>query len=110
MTVYVDFLMDHGWVLHGRPTWSCHLLSDQDDVTELHEIAVKIGLKRQWFQSKPGSTPHYDLVPAKRTLAIAHGAIAIDTREEWVEKIRPIVRRYRARGQVVPADDQTRAG
>lgn len=103
MTVYVDWLMHHGWILHGRAVMSCHLLSDQLDLQELHDIAKQIGLERRWFQCKPGSAPHYDLVASKRELAIAAGAVAVDNRTDWVTLIRPIVRGYRANeyGQTV---------
>lgn len=55
---------------HGH-RWS-HMWSD--DVEALHKIARKIGMKREWFQNKPGF-PHYDLTPTKRARAIAAGAI-----------------------------------
>jgi hypothetical protein len=51
---------------HGK-RW-CHLWSE--DVEALHELAVKIGLKRAWFQNRP-DFPHYDLVPSKRVLALS---------------------------------------
>ena len=37
-------------------------------------MARKIGMKRAWFQAKPGF-PHYDLVPTRRAAAIRAGAI-----------------------------------
>jgi len=46
----------------------------------LHLMAVKIGLKRAWFQSHP-TLPHYDLTPSKRALAVRYGAIAISAQE-----------------------------
>lgn len=52
----------------------CHLGCD-GDVQELHAFAEKIGLKREWFQSH--SVPHYDLVPSKRQLAVANGAVEV---------------------------------
>jgi len=47
-----------------------------DTVDELHMMADKLGLKREWFQ--PKSTPHYDICQAKRKKAIEFGAIEID--------------------------------
>lgn len=43
-----------------------------DSEEELHDFAVKIGLKREWFQQ--GSVPHYDLVPSRRQAAVDLGA------------------------------------
>lgn len=36
-----------------------HLISDTN-IDELHQFAEQIGLRREWFQDKPGR-PHYDL-------------------------------------------------
>lgn len=73
MTVYVDPLNDWGWVMYGKPTESCHMFTDQVDLTELHEMAVLIGLRRRWFQDKP-ARPHYDLIPSRRLAALVNGA------------------------------------
>ena len=54
---------DHRW---------CHMWSD--DIEALHKVASKIGLKREWFQNKPGF-PHYDLTPGRRQRALQAGAI-----------------------------------
>jgi len=58
-----------------------HLITD-GDVEELHRFAVEgLGLKRKWFQNKPGY-PHYDLTTenAKRR-AIEAGAILISPKK-----------------------------
>lgn len=79
MTVYVDTLMDHGWVLRGYRVKSCHMFTDQVDLTELHDMAARIGMKRSWFQpSPPASSPHYDLTSRRRTAAVAAGAVEVD--------------------------------
>lgn len=78
MAVYVDPLMNHGWVLYGRAVPSCHLLTDDPRLEELHALAGAIGMKRTWFQSR--SIPHYDLTPKRRSMAIAAGALEIDRR------------------------------
>lgn len=81
MSVYVDMLIDYGWSLGA----SCHMLSDSDD--ELHEFALKIGLKRTWFQPAKGlSMPHYDLTKGKRIQAVKAGAIEID-RNQLIERL-----------------------
>jgi hypothetical protein len=67
MAVYVDDIFDYG----NKGKW-CHMMTD-GDLSELHDMAQRIGLKRSWFQ--PKSSPHYDLTPNKRRLAIQHGTI-----------------------------------
>lgn len=84
MSVYVDKLRDWGWKLGP----SCHMIADSNE--ELHEMAKKIGMKREWFQTK--SSPHYDLVESKRKKAIALGAIELGDREfhAIIEELRRI--------------------
>ena len=70
---------------HGK-AW-CHLWPAEttpEGLQELHEIALAIGLKRCWFQNRPGF-PHYDLVASKRKLAIEQGAIE-KSLPEWIEE------------------------
>lgn len=55
-----------------------------DTLEELHEMAERLGMRREWFQDKPGA-PHYDLIPEAREQAIVFGAIVL-TRREWVAK------------------------
>jgi hypothetical protein len=69
MSVYVDMLMNHGWKLGP----SCHMYADTLD--ELHAMAKRIGMRRDWFQDHKPSFPHYDLVASRRELAVHHGAI-----------------------------------
>lgn len=66
---------------HGH-MW-CHLWCAPGDEAELHALAARIGLRRAWFQDKPGF-PHYDLVPTRRAAAIRAGAEETDLRE-WLE-------------------------
>lgn len=78
MSVYVDEL----FTVNGKQ-W-CHMATDSD-ISELHEMARKIGLKRSWFQNKRGrNQPHYDLRPSKRMLAIKNGAVSVDARELYM--------------------------
>lgn len=77
MAVYVDPLMNHGWVLRGRAVASCHLFADAVD--ELHALASRIGLKRAWFQDH--RLAHYDLTASRRELAIEAGAIPLGRAE-----------------------------
>ena len=82
MTVYVD----HMQADLGRMKMS-HMVADSLD--ELHDMARKIGLKREWFQDH--ETPHYDLCQSKRRLAISLGAVEIDNR-----KLVELIRSWRA--------------
>jgi hypothetical protein len=79
MSVYVDPLRpcipSRKWPYRE----SCHLVTDLADLTDLHELAGRIGLKRAGFQDHP-LLPHYDLTPGKRREAIAAGAESISFR------------------------------
>lgn len=76
MTVYADdaFCSDDpdGW---GMWTGGGHLQADSLD--ELHAFAASIGLRRSWFQTRPGRpwNDHYDLTRTRRDAAILAGAI-----------------------------------
>ena len=83
MSVYVDGLTYYATGAALSPPgflgrhW-CHMTADTPD--ELHTMADRIGLKRQWFQDHPRH-PHYDLVASKRGLALRHGALERTARE-----------------------------
>lgn len=79
MTVYVDPLMNHGWKLRGHRQKNCHMFSDNKDLTELHDMAYNIGMKRSWFQDK--RVPHYDLTPKRREKALQLGAVELSRKE-----------------------------
>ena len=83
MTAYVDRLESY-----GNKRW-CHLIADS--AAELHAIAQRCGLKREWFQdSPPASCPHYDAQPRIRALLIKAGAVECLTRSVFVEHVRRI--------------------
>lgn len=72
MSVYVDRCA----IGYGRMIM-CHMIADT--LEELHEIAGRIGMRRNWFQAAPpASFPHYDIAQSKRALAIGLGAIDCD--------------------------------
>lgn len=101
MSAYVDHLFAVGdW---GRWTGGGHLQADTLD--ELHELADRIGLRREWFQSKPGrpENDHYDLTRASRDLALELGAIAED-RTAGARR-RQAIRRARRAGRPVASPD-----
>jgi len=79
VTVYVDDAFVHGdW---GKWTGGGHMQADTPE--ELHAMAARLGLRREWFQSKPGRPEHdhYDLTRGKRDMALCRGAVA----ETWRE-------------------------
>lgn len=98
MAVYVDKAQNR----FGRMVM-CHMLADTVD--ELHEMAAKIGMRREWFQ--PFSSPHYDLSKAMRAKAVQHGAIEINNRQvaelikkrraEWIAQLAVNPRRINRR-------------
>lgn len=73
MAVYVDN-MQAGY---GRMKM-CHMIADT--LTELHEMADKIGVARKWFQNK-ASFPHYDICLAKKQAALVAGAAPVTMRQ-----------------------------
>jgi hypothetical protein len=79
VTVRVDDGFARGeW---GRWTGGGHLQADSAE--ELHAFAERLGLRRAWFQSKPGRPwhDHYDLTREGRERAIALGAVPVPWRE-----------------------------
>lgn len=77
--VYVDDAFVAGdW---GFWTGGGHLQADTSEA--LHEFAARLGLKREWFQSRPGrpDRDHYDLTRAGRDRAIAFGAVPETVRQ-----------------------------
>lgn len=84
MTVYVDELRQYPKTLNAVTqrvgTEWCHMACD-GDVSELHLIAERIGMKRAWFQERRGGISHYDLTPSRRAAAVRAGAIPISAVE-----------------------------
>jgi len=76
--IYVDSIQHYPDCGLPYKHW-CHMATD-GDLSELHAMARRLGLKQSWFQDKP-VTPHYDLTPTKRALAIKFGAQAVSTIE-----------------------------
>ena len=91
MGVYVDSLIEitprnyrarRAGARHGQ-RW-CHMWADTE--AELHEMAAKIGMKREWYQPKKTAAPgHYDLVPTRRAAALSAGAQEMSLRD-WIRK------------------------
>lgn len=78
MSVYVD----HAFAAGDWGQWSGGGHMQADTLGELHAFAERVGLRREWFQSKPGrpENDHYDLTRARRELAIELGAISEERR------------------------------
>src|SRR5690349_17001624 len=72
VAVYVDHAKNP-----YRGMLMCHMLADT--VEELHAMAEKIGMKREWFQCH--GAPHYDICQEKRALAVKAGAIQMNRRQ-----------------------------
>jgi hypothetical protein len=82
MPVYVDPLTP---ALPSRQ-WPFRFYSHMiaDTTMELHNMARRIGLKPEWYQTK-SVLPHYDLSPARRQAALRMGAIAISKKEIFLK-------------------------
>lgn len=89
MAVYVDEIRtirpadDKPQAQRNGNRW-CHMTADTED--ELHAFAVRLGLKRAWYQVGGRKAyhwylSHYDLVPSKRALAVKLGAQEVSLRE-----------------------------
>jgi Ser/Thr protein kinase RdoA (MazF antagonist) len=93
MAVYVDdAFVAADW---GRWTGGGHLQADT--LEELHAFAARLGLRRAWFQSRPGrpDRDHYDLTREGRDAAIRAGAIPETARAG-------VIRRRALRPRVAP--------
>jgi hypothetical protein len=67
------------------------MFSDSLDASELHEMAVKIGMRRSWFQHKPERPEHdhYDVTKSRQALAVKAGAVEVSLEraaEIWAAK------------------------
>jgi hypothetical protein len=80
MAVYVDDARIPARVGRLESRWS-HLVADTD--AELHAFAVRLGLRRAWFQASPAAPwrNHYDVTEGKRRQALGLGAVSITWRE-----------------------------
>lgn len=100
----VDSLQNYDTSLRWK--WWCHLVSTESEA-ELHAFAAKIGLERKWAQLRPkASAAHYDLIPAKRALAVRIGAKEVDSRRLVRENYDGLTKRGLV-GQVVMRFDLT---
>ena len=80
MTVYLDDWRHPARLGPVDDRWS-HLVADSDE--ELHAFVARLGMRREWFQDKPGRPhhAHYDLPERARAEAVAHGAVEVSWRD-----------------------------
>lgn len=106
MSVYVDqlFKTPKAYRKSKRAAWwwerACHMWADS--LEELHEMADRIGLKRQWCQTHT-DPQHYDLTATKRAAALRAGALEGNLREYFRQK------RRRMSGAGAPVAESTRS-
>ncbi len=88
MAVYVDtFQIWAKTNIRCFKAGSCHMTADT--LEELHAMARKIGMKREWFQDHR-RMPHYDLTESRRNAALAAGATFIPAMVQMRAKLQGI--------------------
>jgi hypothetical protein len=91
VSVYVDLITTYPEAIIAEParrfgTRWCHMWADTE--TELDAMADRIGLSRRHIQDAGHRhLRHYDLVPSKRRLAMAAGAVEMSLREYLRERM-----------------------
>ncbi|MCK5606659.1 DUF4031 domain-containing protein [Candidatus Pacearchaeota archaeon] len=75
--VYVDELVKSSVTKRWPYVTSCHMIADS--MSELHEFAKRLGLRRYWLHES-SSMHHYDLTAGTREKAIRFGAESITCR------------------------------
>lgn len=103
MTIYVDDMRRSARVGSVKGRWS-HLFTDQDDQTELHNFAARLGLQRGWFQGAKWETTHpwrchYDVTDSMRDRALEMGAQPITYPHGMSELIEQRKQRKQARAE-----------
>lgn len=83
MTVYIDDMYRYA-IGQFRGMQMSHMIADS--ATELHAVAARIGMKREWYQGD-----HYDVPLTRRDQAIAVGAVVITYRQCGMMRRRLIV-------------------
>lgn len=90
MSVYVDSADIRADVPNGSRTvrgiW-CHMTADTR--LELDLMADRIGLRRSWIQHPGTWKEHYDLTQSKKRLALAAGAVEVDSRQHELKVLGP---------------------
>lgn len=92
MSVYIDDMYRYS-IGEFRGMRMSHMIAD--DEAELHALAARIGMKREWYQGD-----HYDVPLTRRDLALDAGAQAITYRQAGAMR-----RRRRVEGHCGPPDE-----
>ena len=92
MSVYVDDYEGR----YGRMIMS-HMVADTHE--ELVEMALAIGLRREWIQHAFSWKEHYDVSKTKRAAAVKRGAVQMTTRE--------LTRKLMERREAIDEGDKT---
>jgi hypothetical protein len=83
LPVFVDTPVDWGWRL-GPNAHLCPLDDSPEALGALHAVAAKIGLRREWFQSKP-TWPHYDLTVRRAEAARREpNVVALERTQDYI--------------------------
>jgi adenylyl- and sulfurtransferase ThiI len=88
LSVYVDNGRRPLRMKRGRRAVMCHMLADTEE--ELHTMAARLGLRREWYQGD-----HYDIALVNRRKAVEYGAVEITQREAVLKR-----RAYRGRAAI----------
>ena len=83
MTVFIDDMYRYA-IGEFRGMRMSHMIADTE--AELHAVAARIGMKREWYQGD-----HYDVPLTRRDQAIAAGAIVITYRQCGMMRRRLVV-------------------
>ena len=81
--IFIDPPRNHPKTPRGMNPW-CHIWSSTNDLEELRAFADRMGLKRSWYQRRPGF-PHYDVTGKNIALAIKMGAHQ-KSLKQWLQK------------------------
>ena len=91
MTIYVDDVFMNRTIGSHTNRW-CHMATDSHELTELRQMAKRIGLNiaylqfgGEYYEKHGNKLAHYDITPGKRAMAIHFGAVAVASREVVVK-------------------------
>ena len=67
--VYIDALLVWPNARSPFQKGSCHMFAASEHLDLLHDVARRLGLRREWFQ-RSAACDHYDLAPSRRWAAL----------------------------------------
>ena len=83
MTVFIDDMYRYA-IGEFRGMRMSHMIADTE--AELHAVAARIGMKREWYQGD-----HYDVPLTRRDQAITAGAVVVTYRQCGMMRRRLVV-------------------